>query len=97
MRTARNPLSDPHVRGWMLQLLLIAVLLMGFGFLAENAVRNLTSRHIPFGFGFLFQSAGFDIEQRLIDYNPLDSVSRVILVGLTNTIVAAVSSIICAS
>jgi general L-amino acid transport system permease protein len=81
----------------MLQLLLIAALVIGFCFLAENAVRNLTSRHIPFGFGFLFQSAGFDIEQSLIDYNPLDTVSRVILVGLTNTVVAAVSSIMCAS
>jgi len=97
MRLARNPLSDARARGWLLQALLIAALLSGFALLVDNTVQNITTRHIPVGFGFLGQTAGFDIEQSLIEWNSADSVARVILVGLTNTIVAAVAGIVCAS
>ncbi|MDU6373627.1 MAG: amino acid ABC transporter permease, partial [Bradyrhizobium sp.] len=71
--------------GWngvILQILFVAVLVwVGYEIVA-NARSNLAAQRITSGFGFLNNTAGFDVNQALISYSGSDSYSRVLLVGI---------------
>ena len=58
-----------------------------------NARANLASQRITSGFGFLNNTAGFDVSQNLIPYSGSDTYTRVFFVGLVNTLVVAVIGI----
>ncbi len=58
---------------------------------------NLAAKGILSGFGFLNNSAGFDVNQTLIPFGPTDSVRRLYFVGLLNTLLVAVLGIIFAT
>src|SRR5664279_2334432 len=74
--------------GFVLQILFVAALAwIGYEIVA-NARDNLASQRITSGFGFLANTAGFDVSQNLIPYSGSDSYARVFLVGLLNTLVA---------
>src|SRR4029079_2865958 len=55
-----------------------------------NARANLETQHIAAGFGFLKNTAGFDVSVNLIPYSGSDTYTRVFLVGLFNTILVSV-------
>ena len=55
-------------------------------YLFSNVVANLRQMELPFGFGFVNSTAGFDISWSLIPYNPSMSYARVYLVGIVNTL-----------
>src|ERR1700678_2369803 len=79
--------------GFALQILFVAALAwIGYEILA-NARANLQSQRITSGFGFMAQTAGFDVSQSLIPYSGSDSYARVFLVGLLNTLVVAIIGI----
>jgi general L-amino acid transport system permease protein len=79
--------------GFVLQLLFAAALVwIGYEIVA-NARANLQSQRITSGFGFLSNTAGFDVSQSLIPYSGSDSYARVFLVGLLNTLVVAIIGI----
>jgi general L-amino acid transport system permease protein len=79
--------------GFLLQILFVAALAwIGYEILA-NTRANLQSQRITSGFGFMEQTAGFDISQSLIPYSGSDTYSRVFLVGLLNTLLVAVIGI----
>ena len=79
--------------GFVLQLLFAAALVwIGYEIVA-NARANLQSQQITSGFGFLANTAGFDVSQSLIPYSGSDSYARVFLVGLLNTLVVAIIGI----
>jgi general L-amino acid transport system permease protein len=79
--------------GFALQLLFAAALVwIGYEIVA-NARANLASQRITSGFGFLANTAGFDVSQSLIPYSGSDSYARVFLVGLLNTLLVAVIGI----
>jgi general L-amino acid transport system permease protein len=79
--------------GFVFQLLFVAALLwIGFEIVA-NARANLQAQSITSGFGFLENTAGFDVSQNLIPYSGSDSYSRVFLVGLLNTLLVSVIGI----
>lgn len=80
---------DARGRGISLQVLVGLAVLLLIGFLAGNAIENLNERGIATGFGFLGQPAGFDISFSLINYTPTDTHLRVLLVGMTNTLLVA--------
>ncbi len=69
------------------------VALMGFMLLAAwligNAVENLNALGKTISFGFFHETAGYDINQRLLDYQSGDSHLRAALIGLLNTLVVA--------
>ncbi len=77
--------NDPRARGFFYQVLLVAglVALVAMGW--RNVVVNMQARGIPMGFGFWDQTAGFDINQSLIDYSALSTYGRAFWVGLLNT------------
>jgi general L-amino acid transport system permease protein len=79
--------------GFALQILFVAALAwIGYEILA-NARANLQSQRITSGFGFMANTAGFDVSQNLIPYSGSDTYTRVFLVGLLNTLLVAVIGI----
>jgi general L-amino acid transport system permease protein len=55
-------------------------------YLFSNIVENLHQMELPFGFGFINSTAGFDIGWSVIPYEPSMSYGRVYLVGIVNTL-----------
>ncbi|WP_316178670.1 ABC transporter permease subunit [Bradyrhizobium sp. SZCCHNRI1009] len=86
--------------GWngiILQILFVAVLVwVGYEIVA-NARSNLAAQRITSGFGFLNNTAGFDVNQTLISYSGSDSYSRVLIVGVLNTLLVSVIGIVLAT
>jgi general L-amino acid transport system permease protein len=79
--------------GFVLQILFVAVLFwVGYEIVA-NAKTNLENQHIASGFGFLNNTAGFDVSQSLIPYSGSDTYTRVFFVGLLNTVVVSIIGI----
>jgi general L-amino acid transport system permease protein len=79
--------------GFALQILFVAALAwIGYEIVA-NARANLQAQRITSGFGFLANTAGFDVSQSLIPYSGSDSYTRVFLVGLLNTLLVSVIGI----
>ena len=79
--------------GFLLQLVFVAALVwIGYEIVA-NARANLQSQRITSGFGFLGNTAGFDVSQNLIPYSGSDTYTRVFFVGLLNTLLVSVIGI----
>src|SRR5436305_5705252 len=79
--------------GFALQILFVAALAWLAYEIVANARANLETQRITSGFGFLKNTAGFDVSQNLIPYSGSDSYFRVFLVGLLNTLLVAVVGI----
>ncbi|WP_416061077.1 amino acid ABC transporter permease [Pseudooceanicola antarcticus] len=60
------------------------------GWLTNNTVQNLHDLGKEVDFGFLNTPAGYDINQRLIEYDNQDTHLRAAFVGLLNTLLVAV-------
>ncbi|MEM9601355.1 MAG: amino acid ABC transporter permease [Pseudomonadota bacterium] len=88
---------DKKYRSVILQMIAMAILFAAIFYLAGNAVSNLEKLGKTFGFDFLSQPAGYDINQRLIEYDSRSSHLRAGVVGLLNTILVAVCGIILAT
>src|SRR5437773_2086824 len=79
--------------GFALQILFVAALAwIGYEIVA-NARANLQAQRITSGFGFLNNTAGFDVSQSLIPYSGSDTYTRVFLVGLLNTLLVSIIGI----
>ena len=59
---------DEHARGIILQLALALGLALFVAFIVSNTIANLQSAGLAAGYGFLDDTASFDINQRLIEY-----------------------------
>jgi general L-amino acid transport system permease protein len=79
--------------GFVLQILFVAALVWICYEIVANARANLQAQRITAGFGFLANTAGFDVSQNLIPYSGSDSYTRVFLVGLLNTLLVAIIGI----
>jgi general L-amino acid transport system permease protein len=79
--------------GFFLQVLFVAALVwIGYEIVA-NARANLQAQRITSGFGFLNNTAGFDVSLNLIPYSGSDTYTRVFLVGLLNTLLVSIIGI----
>jgi general L-amino acid transport system permease protein len=82
--------NNPKVRSAFYQAVaLVVVLACAYAF-AVNASDNLRAQGFASGFGFLNNTAGFGINQTLIDYSETDTYGRVFVVGLLNTLLVAI-------
>jgi general L-amino acid transport system permease protein len=91
-------LDNPRFRGILYQVLLCAGVALVAYAVVRNVADNLARNHITSGFGFLDQTAGFDISQTLIDYSVQTSTyGRAFWIGLLNTLLIAVLGIILAT
>jgi general L-amino acid transport system permease protein len=83
--------------GFALQVVFVLILIWIGYEIFTNARTNLENQRIASGFGFLNNTAGFDVSQSLIPYSGSNTYTRVFLVGLLNTILVAVLGIIFAT
>jgi general L-amino acid transport system permease protein len=84
-------------RGLIYQVLAIGLVVSGIGYLAHNTLANLEARGIQSGFGFLFQPAGFDIGETVLNYDALDPYWRAFVAGILNTLRVAIIGIVLAT
>lgn len=86
-----------EVRGWVYQLLVVALVGAGVWYLAHNTLVNMAARGIQSGFGFLAETAGFDISETLIPYQSYDAYWRAFLVGTLNTLRVSIAGVVLAT
>lgn len=82
-------INDTRYRSLTFQVLAFLALAISFWYLGNNLVQNLRAAGLNINFGFLSDTAGYDISQRLVEYDNQDSHSRAALVGLLNTLLVA--------
>ncbi|UHL62826.1 amino acid ABC transporter permease [Paralcaligenes sp. KSB-10] len=89
--------SDPAVRSWVYQAMILGLVGFVAWYLVSNTLHNLAARNIKTGFDFLHREAGFAIGETSIPYSPADTYGRAILVGLLNTLRVSVLGIVAAT
>ncbi len=94
MNNSKPPLWRDY-RFWQIVAQLIAVIfVIAIAlFFWLNLNRNLQELGLKFGFNFLQQQASFDIGETIISYQPTDTYSRALLVGLINSLRVAIAAI----
>lgn len=90
-------LYDSRYRSITIQIIALIGVLTLIGWLISNTAANLAELGKQPSFGFLSESAGYDINQRLIDYQNQDSHLRAAFVGLLNTLLVAFMGCIAAT
>lgn len=85
----RMLIYDRRYRSMTIQIVVLVLVLVGLGWLANNAATNLAALGKPIRWDFLGQTAGYDIPQRLIPYEATDTHFRATMVGLLNTLLVA--------
>ncbi|MGC4397273.1 ABC transporter permease subunit [Hydrogenophaga sp. T2] len=90
----RWSLNSRATRGVIYQVIALALLALGLWYLAHNTQLNMRARGIQSGFDFLGANAGFDIGEKLIDYDPSQSYGKAIWVGVLNTVKVAIAGIV---
>lgn len=96
-KPVQKPARRVRAQDVLYQAALLALVLALLGGMAWNASSALERQHIASGFGFLGNTAGFDIVQSLVAYDETSTYARVLLVGILNTLLVAVSGIILAT
>ncbi len=89
--------TDERARGVLFQLLLVLGLALLIAFIASNTIANLQRAGLASGYGFLFDTASFDINQRLVAYSSTSSYGRAFVVGGINTILVAAMGVVTAT
>jgi general L-amino acid transport system permease protein len=98
MANAKIPLwHNQRVIGILLQIVVISLVITVLIFLGNNLVNNFQQQNIGFGFDFLGSTAAFDISDQVIDFQPSDTNSKAIFVGLLNSLRVMVVGILLAT
>jgi len=84
-------------RGVILQLLLVLAVALFFAFVVANTKANLERAGLSAGYGFLWDTSAFDINQRLISYDSTNTYGRAFIVGGLNTVLVASMGVIAAT
>lgn len=90
-------LNDSRYRSYTIQIFALFFLMFGAAWLVYNTKTNLEALGKPFGFDFLFNTSGYDIAQRPIEYSSTDTHLRAAVVGLLNTLILAIMSCVTAT
>ncbi|MGJ8629087.1 MAG: amino acid ABC transporter permease [Sulfitobacter sp.] len=90
-------LYDTRYRSITIQIVALIGFLILVGWLISNMLTNLSTLGKPISFGYLTDAAGYDINQRLLDYNNQDTHLRAAFLGVLNTMVVAVLGCITAT
>lgn len=80
---------DTRFRSLTIQVVVLILFGLGVSWLLNNAVVNLAAKGRDFDYGFLWNRAGYDINQRLIEYTNDSTHGRALFVGLANTLLVA--------
>ena len=88
---------DTRYRSMTIQVVALIGFLVLIGWLISNTAQNLAELGKEPSFRFLSEPAGYDINQRLIDYNSQDTHLRAAISGVLNTLLVAVLGCITAT
>lgn len=80
---------DTRFRSWTIQIIVLILFALACSWLIHNLVTNLAAKGKDINFGFLWNRAGYDINQRLVSYTNDSTHGRALLVGLLNTLLVA--------
>ncbi|NIZ08250.1 amino acid ABC transporter permease [Pseudooceanicola sp. HF7] len=81
---------DTRYRSITFQIVALVAFLTLVGWLANNTIQNLADLGKEPSFAFMTDPAGYDINQRLIEYSSQSTHLRAAFVGLLNTLLVAV-------
>lgn len=84
-------------RGFVYQVLALALLLGAAAYLLHNTFANMRLRGIQSGFSFILQPSGFAIGESLLAFDSSDSYLYAYVVGLSNTLRVALVGIVLAT
>jgi len=90
-------IKSERARGVLYQALLLIAVGGIVWYLLSNTLHNLASRGIQVGFAFLGREAGFEIAEKLIEYDATRSYAHALAVGLLNTLHVALLGIVIAT
>lgn len=90
-------INDTRYRSYTFQFIALALVIAFMSYLGVNLVRNLAAAGLDISFGFLGDPAGYDINQRPIEYDSQSSHLRAATVGILNTLIVAVLACITAT
>lgn len=80
---------DTRYRSMTIQVIALLLLVAVLWWLNNNLATNLAAKGKDISFGFLWNRAGYDIDQQLIPYTNDSTHMRALFVGLLNTLVVA--------
>ncbi len=81
---------DSRYRSMTIQVIVLIMVVLGVVWLVDNLLSNLSALDKDPNFGFLWETSGYDINQRLIEYSSQSTHFRAAEVGLLNTLLVAV-------
>ncbi|TNF60183.1 MAG: ABC transporter permease subunit [Rhodobacteraceae bacterium] len=90
-------LYDARYRSLTIQVIASILIMLLLVELVNNTVTNLAALGKDISFGFLWTTAGYDINQQIIPFTSQDTHARAALVGILNTLVVAVLGCILAT
>ncbi|MEO0749991.1 MAG: ABC transporter permease subunit [Pseudomonadota bacterium] len=82
-------LNDTRYRSLTFQFIALVAIIAFMAFVGGNLVRNLAEAGLNISYAFLGEPAGYDINQRPIEYNSQSTHGRAAIVGLLNTLIVA--------
>ena len=81
--------ADPYWRGLAAQVAVVLGLVLFIWYIVDNTRENLARLRIASGFGFVNNTAGFDIGFALFPYSATSTYGDALLVGFLNTLLVA--------
>lgn len=88
---------DTRYRSYTIQMVVLGLLVLFLLWVTNNTIQNLQDRGKDINFGFLWQRAGYDIDQQLIPYSNDSTHMRALVIGLLNTLAIAIPGCILAT
>lgn len=82
-------INDTRYRSLTFQAMAAIALALAIWYLGNNLIQNLRAAGLNISLDFLDEPAGYDINQRLIEYDSQSSHGRAALVGVLNTLLVA--------
>ena len=88
---------DTRYRSYTFQFIALVLLIGSIAYLVSNLLANLANAGLNISWEFLGDPAGYDINQRPIEYTSQSSHMRASIVGILNTLIVAVLACITAT
>ena len=82
-------INDTRYRSMTFQALALLALIISFAYLLNNLFTNLAAAGLNISYDFLGDSAGYDINQTLVEYDSQSPHRQAALVGILNTLLVA--------
>ena len=82
-------INDTRYRSLTFQVIAAIVIALSIWYLGNNLIQNLRAAGLNISYSFLGDPSGYDINQRLIEYDSQSSHGSAAIVGLLNTLLVA--------